>query len=175
MCHRTKAVYGKWSLWRWYYVSKIKLDTQFFIKLASQWLLVVRWRRRGMIKKLLAPPLNRYQLTNIINLSQFPTIFFHNITKVNNIFWTLSLKPTPPFKRGTFIDDVYRWTLGLDDLTVFKCISFIFSFKKVNYPFFVFVYSLFLIKKSPKVVNLPLTEEKLCLTFWRHKQAKWLL
>ena len=30
-------------------------------------------------------------------------------------------------------------------------------------------------KKSHKVVNLPLTNEKLRLSFWRHKQVKWLL
>ena len=48
-----------------------------------------------------------------------------------------------------------------------------FPIKKENYPIFVFVQSLFSAKKSPKVVNLPLTDEK--LSFWRHKQAKWLL
>ena len=38
-------------------------------------------------------------------------------------------------------------------------------------------YSIFILstKKRPKVVNSALTEEKLCLNFWRHKQAKWLL
>ena len=30
-------------------------------------------------------------------------------------------------------------------------------------------------KKVAKVVNLPLTDEKLYLSFWRHKQVKWLL
>ena len=38
-----------------------------------------------------------------------------------------------------------------------------------------FVQSLFSTKKSPKVVNFPLTDGKLCLSFWCHKQAKWLL
>ena len=30
-------------------------------------------------------------------------------------------------------------------------------------------------KKRPKVVNLPFTDETLCLSFWRYKQDKWLL
>ena len=30
-------------------------------------------------------------------------------------------------------------------------------------------------KNSHKVVNLPLTDETLSLSFWRHKQDKWLL
>ena len=30
-------------------------------------------------------------------------------------------------------------------------------------------------QQKTKDVNLPLTNEKLCLSFWRHKQAKWLL
>ena len=51
----------------------------------------------------------------------------------------------------------------------------LFSPWKIKYPIFAFVQSLFSTKKSPKVVNLALTDEKLCLNFWRHKQAKWLL
>ena len=46
-----------------------------------------------------------------------------------------------------------------------------FLLKKENYPISAFVFST---KKSPKVVNLPLTDETLCLRFWRHKQDKSL-
>ena len=49
----------------------------------------------------------------------------------------------------------------------------LFSPEKANCSIFVFVKSFFSTKKSPKVVNLPLNDEKLCLSFWRHKQAKW--
>ena len=34
---------------------------------------------------------------------------------------------------------------------------------------------LFSTKKSPKVVNLALTDKKLCLNFWHQKQANWFL
>ena len=44
-------------------------------------------------------------------------------------------------------------------------IKVIFSLKSKNYPISAFVQSLFSIKKSPKVVNLPLTDETLCLSF----------
>ena len=48
-----------------------------------------------------------------------------------------------------------------------------FLLKKENYPFSAFAQSLLPTKKSPKVVvNLPLTDETLCLSFWRHKQDK---
>ena len=40
-----------------------------------------------------------------------------------------------------------------------------FLLKKENYPISAFVQPLFLTKKSPKAVNLPLTDETLCLTF----------
>ena len=39
-----------------------------------------------------------------------------------------------------------------------------FLLKIENYPNFAFVQSLFSTKTCPKVVNLPLTEEKLCLS-----------
>ena len=39
---------------------------------------------------------------------------------------------------------------------------------------FVFVQSLFSRKKSPEVANLPLPDETFCLSFWLHKQDKWL-
>ena len=61
-----------------------------------------------------------------------------------------------------------------DDLTIFKRFRVIFSLKKKNYPISAFVQFLFSTKKSPKVVNLPLNDETLCLTFWCHKQDKWL-
>ena len=51
-----------------------------------------------------------------------------------------------------------------DDLTIFKRFRVIFSLKKKNYPISAFVQFLFSTKKSPKVVNLPLTDEMLCLT-----------
>ena len=51
----------------------------------------------------------------------------------------------------------------------------LFSPKKKSYSISTFVQSSFSTKKSPKVVNLPLTDETLCLGFWRHKQDKWLL
>ena len=60
-----------------------------------------------------------------------------------------------------------------DDLIIFKFFRVIFSLKKKTINFR-FVQSLFSTKKSPKVVNLPLTDERLCLNFWRHKQDKWL-
>ena len=49
-----------------------------------------------------------------------------------------------------------------------------FLLKEENYPFSAFIQSLFSTKKSPKVVNLSLTDETLCLTFGRQKQGKWL-
>ena len=49
-----------------------------------------------------------------------------------------------------------------------------FLLKKENHPISAFVQSLFSTKKSPKVVRLPLTNETLCLSVWRHKQDKWL-
>ena len=61
-------------------------------------------------------------------------------------------------------------TLGSDDLTIFKCFRAIFSLKKEYYPISAFVQSLFSTKKSPKVATLPLTDETLFLSFWRHKQ-----
>ena len=45
-----------------------------------------------------------------------------------------------------------------------------FFLKKENYPISAFVQSLFSTKKSPKVVNVPLTNEMLCLSFWGHNQ-----
>ena len=67
-----------------------------------------------------------------------------------------------------------RRTLGSDDLTIFKCFRVIFSLKKktIQFPL---SFNLYFQQKSPKVVNLPLTDETLCLNFWRHKQDKWLL
>ena len=50
----------------------------------------------------------------------------------------------------------------------------IFLLKKENYSLSAFVQSLFSTKKSPKIVNLLLTDEMLRLSFWRHKQDKWL-
>ena len=44
-------------------------------------------------------------------------------------------------------------------------IKVIFSLKSKSYPISAFVQSLFSTKKSPKVVNLPLTDETLCLSF----------
>ena len=49
-----------------------------------------------------------------------------------------------------------------------------FLLKKENYPISAFTQSLFSTKESPKVVNLQLTDETLCLRFWTHKQDKWL-
>ena len=46
--------------------------------------------------------------------------------------------------------------------------------KKESYWISAFVQSLFSTKKSSKVVNLLLTDQTLCLNFWRHKQDKWL-
>ena len=40
-----------------------------------------------------------------------------------------------------------------------------FLLKKENYPISAFIQSLVSTKKSPKVVNLPLTDETLCLSF----------
>ena len=50
----------------------------------------------------------------------------------------------------------------------------IFLLKKENYRVSAFVQPLFSTKKSPKIVNLPLTVETLCLSFWRHKHDKWI-
>ena len=79
------------------------------------------------------------------------------------------------FKPSSIFVSFFSKTLGFDDITIFKCFIVIFSLKKENYPIFAFVKSLFSTKKSSKVVNLPLTDETLCLSFWRHKQEKWLL
>ena len=49
-----------------------------------------------------------------------------------------------------------------------------FLLKKENYPIYAFVHSLFSTKKSPKVFNLSLTDETLCLSFGCHKQDKWI-
>ena len=49
-----------------------------------------------------------------------------------------------------------------------------FLLKKENCPISAFVQSLFSTNKGPKVVNLPLTDETLCLSFWRPRQYKWL-
>ena len=57
------------------------------------------------------PPflVDRYQLTNITTISQFPFFYKIQITKViwtvNNIFWTLRLKFTPLAKEVIF----YWW------------------------------------------------------------------
>ena len=56
----------------------------------------------------------------------------------------------------------------------FLMFSIYFLLKKENYPISTFFQSLFSTKKSAKVVNLSLTNETLCLSFWRHKQDKWL-
>ena len=53
--------------------------------------------------------------------------------------------------------------LGSDDLIIFKCFRVILSLK--SYPISAFVQYLFSTKKTPKVFNLPLTDEKLCLGF----------
>ena len=53
-----------------------------------------------------------------------------------------------------------RWFLGSDDPTKKKE-----NHKKENYPFSAFIQSLVPTKKSPKLVNLPLTDETLCLSF----------
>ena len=65
-------------------------------------------------------------------------------------------------------------TLGLHDLTIFKCFRVIFTLKKktIRFPLSLNLY--FRKQKSPKVVNLSLSDETLCLGFWRHKQEKWL-
>ena len=67
-----------------------------------------------------------------------------------------------------------RQTLELDDLTVLRCFRVIFSLKKENYPIYDFTQFFLSTKKISKVVNFPLTNEKLCLSFWHHKQEKWL-
>ena len=69
----------------------------------------------------------------------------------------------------------YRRTLGSDDLTIFKCFIVNFSLKRKTIQFLLSLNFVFNTKKSPKVVNLPLTDETLCLSFWRHEQDKWLL
>ena len=73
------------------------------------------------------------------------------------------------FKPNSIFVSFFSKTLGFDDITIFKCFIVIFSLKKENYPIFAFVKPLFSTKKSSKVVNLPLTDETLCLSFWRHK------
>ena len=65
-----------------------------------------------------------------------------------------------------------RRTLGTDDLTIFKCFIVIFSLKKKTIQF---SFSLsFQQKKSSEVADLALSNKTLCLSFWRHKQEKWL-
>ena len=64
-------------------------------------------------------------------------------------------------------------TLGLGDLTIFKCFRVIFSLKEktIQFPYSFDLY--FSQKKIPKVVNFTLTYKTLCLSFWNHKQGKW--
>ena len=71
-----------------------------------------------------------------------------------------------------FYNSAERQALGSDDLIIFKCFRVNFFLKK-SYPNSAFVQSLFSTKKSPKVVNFPLTLKAL-FDFWRHKQDKWL-
>ena len=82
------------------------------------------------------------------------------------------LPPPPLFKKGR--SELCRWTLGSDDLRVFQCFRAISFFKKETAQFS-FLFNNFPTKKSPKVVNLLLTDETLCLSFRCHKQANWLL
>ena len=51
-----------------------------------------------------------------------------------------------------------------DDLIIFKCFTVIFSLKKkiIQFPLSFHLY--FQQKNNPKVVNLPLTDETLCLS-----------
>ena len=49
-----------------------------------------------------------------------------------------------------------------------------FLLKKEKYPISTFIQSLVLTKKSSKIFSLPLTDETLSLSFWPHKEDKWL-
>ena len=62
----------------------------------------------------------------------------------------------------------------VDDLTIFKCFRLIFPLKRKLSNFHFRSIFIFNKKKNPKVVNLLLTDETLCLSFWRHKQEKRL-
>ena len=67
----------------------------------------------------------------------------------------------------------WRRTLGLDDLIIFKCFRVDFSLKKKAIQFLL-SFNLYFKKEGSKVVNLPLTNETLYLSFWHDKQDKWL-
>ena len=74
---------------------------------------------------------------------------------------------TDIFRKDTLkMDSGVGWPIN------FKCFTVIFSLKKENYPISAFVQ--FSTEKNPKVVNLPLADETLCLSLWCHKQDKWL-
>ena len=64
-------------------------------------------------------------------------------------------------------------SLGSDDLIIFKCFSVIFSLKKKTIQFPLSINLYFQQKRAPKlsICHLP---TKRCLSFWRHKQDKWL-
>ena len=72
----------------------------------------------------------------------------------------------------TVYEQKFKGGLGWDVLIIFKCfrVDFSLNMKTIS----AFVQSLFSTKKSPKVGNFPLIDETLSLSFWRHKQDKWL-
>ena len=59
-------------------------------------------------------------------------------------------------------------------LIILKYFRVIFSLKKKTIQLPLSFNFYFQQKKSSKVVNLPLTDDMLCLSFWCHKQDKWL-
>ena len=63
---------------------------------------------------------------------------------------------------------------GLSDRMTWQFLNALIYYllKKIKLFYLVFRW-IFIFNK--KVVNLPITDEKLSLSFWRHKQAKWLL
>ena len=52
---------------------------------------------------------------------------------------------------------------------VFEYFRVTFSFKKQTIQF-LFSFNIYFNKKEPQFVNFTLTDEKLCLSFWRDKQ-----
>ena len=75
-----------------------------------------------------------------------------------------------------FSDTLYSGNINSWKSYHFSCLLDMFP---VRASYFLLIYLFFVInsfhtQKSPKVFNLPLTDETLCLGFWRHKQEKWL-
>ena len=108
-----------------------------------------------------------YRFTNIISLLLIHVVCIQDLLEKNyaefsfGLFWFGSVKQT----------DLLSIFLPSVDIYVIKLLWVI----AVNFvESFVFVQSLFSRKKSPEVANLPLTDETFCLSFWLHKQDKWL-